>query len=161
MAIAAVAVFESSGGFLPGAVDSKAAIESSYTAHLLDVHYMNVSGIEQAFTPDASVIFVDPTQAGDNTGNFTGLQNIGNGFGAIFLYFALPTISHENYTVSVNGNQATLNSTFVIQGYDSDENFQTALVTTHVDYVRQSGTWLISFEEWNITFGPIPTGEQG
>lgn len=155
VAIAAVAVLESSGGFAPGQADSTSQIETNYTTHLLDIHYMNVSGIEQGYTKDGSVQFVDTTQKGDNV-NYTGTANIGTGYNAaIFPNFALPTILHQNYTVRVEGNQATLNSTFFIQGYNDDTNLQNALVSTHVDYVRQNGAWLIKTETWDITFASV------
>jgi ketosteroid isomerase-like protein len=151
VAIAAVAIFESSDGFLAGTGDPTAQIEAEYSSHLANIHSMNVSAIEQDYSSDASVEFTAVGQQSD--GNYTGQENIAHLFGgALFTQFAVPTFSLVNSTVKVNGNKATLDSNFFINGYDTDANDQNARVTTQVHYVRQGADWVISFEAWTFTF---------
>src|SRR5450759_467861 len=122
VAIAAVAVFESSGGSISASsTPPTAQIEDDYSSHLASIHAMNVTAIEQAYASNASVQFSVPGQ--ENTGNHTGLKSIGILFGAdMFPNFAVPNFSELNSTVKVTGNTATLDSTFIINGYNSDAN---------------------------------------
>lgn len=152
VAIAAVAVIESSrDASTAGSTSPTGQIEDDYSSHLANIHSMNVSAIEQAYTSNANVQFSVPGQ--ENTGNRTGLKSIGILFGSdMFPNFALPNFSHLNSTVKVTGNTATLDSTFIIYGYNSDANLQSAAVNLHAGYVRQGGDWLISFESWSFAF---------
>jgi len=162
VAIAAVAVFESSGGSFAsaptGSLSPTAQVQADYATHLLNIHAMNFSAIKGDYATDASVQFID---ANENTGNYTGLTDIATAFSAdMFVNFALPIISHKNSTAIVTGNQAVVTSSFLVQGYDMDGNPLAAFVTTHVVYVNQARSWLISYEVWNFTFSsvPIPSG---
>lgn len=156
-AVVAVALFESSGSFFVAATDPVAQINDDFATHLQNIHSMNVSSIVQSYTSDASVQFNVQGQTG--TGNRTGIKNIGNLFAAsIFPAFAVPNFTARNSTVTVTGNTATLDSTFNISGYNSDANPQAARVSAHAVFVRQSGAWLISYEEWTFSF---PSGAIG
>jgi len=151
VAIAAVAIFESSGGFVAATGNPTAQIEGEYESHLLNLHSMNVSAIEQDYASDGSVEFTAVGQP--STGNYTGPNNIAHLFGgALFTQFVVPTFSRVNSTVKVTGNKALLDSSFFINGYDTDANDQTATVTTQVHFVRQGADWLISYEAWTFTF---------
>jgi len=151
VAIAGVAVVESSPATLGLGLDAATQLEGDYSSHLQTVHSMNVSAIEQDYTSDASVQFSVPGH--ETTGNHTGLKSIGILFGAdMFPNFALPNFSRLNSTVKVLGSTATLDSTFVVNGFNSDASPQTAKVSSHVEYVRQGGSWLIRFESWSFTF---------
>jgi hypothetical protein len=152
VAIAAVALFETSPGALGiGLRDPTALVEGDYSSHLQNVRSMNLSAIEHDYASNASVQFSVPGQ--ETTGNHTGLKSIGILFGAdMFPNFAVPNFSKMNSTVKVLGATATLDSTFVINGYNSDASPQTAKVSSHVEYVREGGVWLIEFESWSFTF---------
>lgn len=159
VAIAAVAVFESSGGFAATQVTTNAQIESDYYSHLDNVHSMNVTAIEQDYSKDASVQFTDPNE---NTGNFTGQASIGKAYNAMmFENFALPIFTGTSANVTISGNKATLESSFLVQGYNIDGNALTATVETHVTYVRQGSDWLISYELWNFHFQALPADDEG
>jgi len=159
LAIAAVAVFESSQSSFSGQSASPTSqVQTAYASHLLNIHSMNDSAIKADYASDASIQFIDPNES---TGNYTGLTNITIAYGAdMFVNFALPTFSHTNSTVKVTGGQATLDSSFLIHGYNSVGTLLNTPVNAHVVYVRQGGDWLISYEVWSFTFppGPPPSG---
>jgi ketosteroid isomerase-like protein len=158
VAIVAVAVFESSQGTFVGggSVDPTKQVEADYSAHLVNIHSMNVSAIEADYDSNASIAFVD---AYENTGNYTGLQKIAEGYQAdMYTNFALPMFSYTNSTVNVSGSKATVDSSFLIQGYNTDGNALSALVKTQVTYVHKGGAWLISYELWSFTFPQTPPG---
>ena len=155
VAIAAVAVFESSGGSSPGqSLSPTAQVQADYSTHLLNIHSMNNTAIESDYASSASIQFVDPNE---NTGNYTGFANIADALQAdMYVNFVLPVFSQTNSTVQVAGNQATVDSSFLVQGYNTDGNAMAAQVTTHVVYVHQGRDWLISYEVWNFSFPPAP-----
>ncbi len=151
--VAAVGIFiESSAIRANGSTDSGAQIEADYSSHLSSIRSMNLSAIEQAYTSNATVQFGVP--GAEDSGNHTGLKSIGTLFGAdMFPNFAVPNFSAMNSSVKVTGTStAVLYSTFIISGYNADANPQSARVSSHVEYVRQGGDWLISFESWSFTF---------
>jgi len=155
VAIAAVAIFESSNGSFTGSsLSPSGQVQADYSSHLLNIHSMNDSAIEHDYASSASIQFADPNES---TGNYTGLTNITTAFQAdMYVNFVLPIFSHTNSTVKVTGNQVTVDSSFLIQGYNTDGNALSAQVSTHVVYVHQGGDWLISYEVWNFTFPPAP-----
>jgi hypothetical protein len=151
-AIAAVGIIDYSYGTAGAASpDPTSQIQDEYWSHLQSIRSMNASAIEQAYASNASVQFSVPGE--ESTGNHTGLRNIGILFGAdMFPNFAVPNFSKMNSTTMVAGNTATLDSTFVINGYNSNASPQSALVSLHARYIKMGGDWLISFESWNFTF---------
>jgi len=111
---------------------------------------MNISAIEADYSGGASIQFIDTLE---NTGNYTGLQAIGKAWGAdVFINFAVPKFSNVDSVVKVDGNKATLVSTFEVVGYDADDFAQSARVQAHLEYAFHGGGWLISFESWDIGF---------
>jgi hypothetical protein len=156
VAIAAVAIFESSGGPVSSSVDSKAQIQTDFTNHLADIRTMNITTIEQDYTSDARIQFL----AGDLNNSYSGIKGVVIGYQAdVFPYFAVPQFSNFNTTVKVDGKSATVNATFVISGYDSDDLSQAAQVSAQIVYVLEGQTWLISFESWHLFFAPGSTDE--
>jgi ketosteroid isomerase-like protein len=153
VAVAAVAVFESSGSFFVPATDPVAQINGDFYSHLQAMHSMNVTSIVQAYAGNATVRFDVQGPGQPGTGNYTGAKKIGNLFGgSIFQEFAVPNFTALNSTVKVTGKMATLDSTFTMSGYNADGNPQNAKVSAHDVYVRYSNDWLISYEVWTFTF---------
>lgn len=156
VAIAAVAIFESSGPPVYSSVDSTAQIETDFSNHLSDIRTMNITTIEQDYASDARIQFY----AGDLNNSYSGLKGVVIGYGAdVFPYFAVPEFSNFNTSVKVDGKSATVNATFVISGRDSDDLPQAAAVSAHLVYELKGQTWLISFESWNLVFAPGTTDE--
>ena len=151
----AIAILDSSVGKAGGgSPDPAVQIENDYWSHLQSIHSMNISAIEQAYVSNASVQF--SARGGGSTGNHSGLRSIGMLFSDdMFPNFVIPRFSKINSTARVMGDSAALDSTFVISGYNSKANPQSALVSVHAGYLRHAGGWLISFEYWNFTFPDI------
>lgn len=151
VAIAAVAAVEAEGGFVASPGNPEAEVLAAFSTHLSAINTMNVTAIEQAYSSDAKVQFTDQYE----TFNYTGLKGVGIAFGAdVFPNFAVPKFTEINSTVKADGKSGTVESTFIIYGYDSDDLPQSARVTAHVDYMLDGGSWLISFESWNLVFAP-------
>lgn len=155
VAIAAVAVFESSGSSVSGqSLSPTAQVQADYSSHLLNIHSMNNTAIGNDYASNASISFADPNES---TGNYTGIAKIETALQAdMYVNFVLPVFSQTNSTVKVAGNQATVDSSFLVQGYDTDGNALSAQVNAHVIYIHQGSNWLISYEVWNFNFPPAP-----
>ena len=150
IAIAAVWAFESSGALDGPSGNPRTQIQEDFSSHLDNIHTMNLTAIEGDYTSGASVQFADPLE---NTGNYTGLKQIGIAYGAdVFVNFAVPRFSNINSTIKVERTSATLDSTFVVVGYDADDYAQSASVSAHLVYAFHGGAWLISYEFWRIDF---------
>lgn len=150
-AIAATAAFEAEGGFAAPQGNPVAEVQTAFSDHLTLINTMNTTAIEQEYSSDAKVSFTDKYE----TFNYTGLKGIGIAYGAdVFPNFAVPKFSEINTSVKVDGKTATVDSTFIIYGYDSDGGPQSARVTAQLEYGLDKGSWLISFEAWNLVFSP-------
>jgi ketosteroid isomerase-like protein len=157
VAIVAVAILESSGGPSAAAADPAAQINDDFYSHLQSIHSMNVSSIVQGYASNATVRFDVQGPGQPGTGNHTGTKNIGNLFGgSIFQEFAVPNFTAMNSTVKVDGNTATLDSTFIMSGYNAAGNPQSAKVSAHDVYSRSSHDWLVSYEVWTFAFPAAP-----
>ena len=151
VAIVAVAAVEANGGFVTAQGNPVSEVQTDFSNHLSTINSMNVSAIEAAYSSDAKVQFTDKYE----TINYTGLKGVGIAYGAdVFTNFAVPKFSDINSTVNVEGKQATVESTFIIYGFDSEGGPQSARVTAYLDYGLNNGNWLISFESWNLVFAP-------
>jgi hypothetical protein len=156
VAIAAVWAIQSDGGLTGPTGNASSEIQNDFANHLDNVHTMNTSAIEGDYSTGASVQFKDATE---NTGNYTGLKQIGLAYSAdIFVNFALPRFSNVDSTIRVDGRIATVDSTFSVAGYDADAISQSARVADHVVYTFHDGVWLISFESWNFDFAGSTAG---
>ncbi len=144
-----------------GSANASDEVGAVFASHLDSLQAMNFSAIQGQYAQNATAEFYSAGEgeyvAGSNATdhisvNATGPHQIETLFSGVLLAdFADPSITTDNYTVSLAGNVATVNSTLDVEGTNLNGAGVEATVNLHVTYLGSGGSWLISYELWNFT----------